>query len=78
MRGTVTYEWMEGGFFLLQRVDINHVGLKITGTEDIGYDESNDTLNSYFFSNTGPSPIRGCPQVRVGGGRGHPQDLGRT
>jgi len=28
----VTYEWIEGGFFLLQRVDINRVGLKITGT----------------------------------------------
>ncbi len=22
VRGTVTYEWMEGGFFLIQRVDL--------------------------------------------------------
>jgi hypothetical protein len=65
----VTYEWMAGGFFLLQRVDINHVGLKITGTEYIGYDESNDTLKSYIFGNTGPGPFGG-PRVRVGGGRG--------
>jgi hypothetical protein len=55
----VTYEWMAGGFFVLQRVDINHVGLKITGTEYIGYDESNYTLKSYIFGNTGPSPFGG-------------------
>ncbi len=69
---------MAGGFFVLQRVDINHVGLKITGTEYIGYDESNYTLKSYIFGSTGPSPFGGCSRVRVGGGRGNPHDLGRT
>ncbi len=51
---------MAGGFFVLQRVDINHAGRKITGTEYIGYDESNYTLKSYIFGNTGPSPFGGC------------------
>jgi hypothetical protein len=34
--GTVTYEWMAGGFFLLQRVDLEQFGQPITGLEVIG------------------------------------------
>jgi hypothetical protein len=34
----VTYEWMEGGFFLIQRVDLEQYGQKIKG--------SNNTYNS--------------------------------
>ena len=33
--GTVTYEWMEGGFFLLQRVDL---GPEAKGLEVIGHE----------------------------------------
>ena len=40
IHGQVTFEWMEGGFFLVQRVDIDYAGRKITGTESIGYDET--------------------------------------
>ena len=29
--GTVTYEWMEGGFFLIQRVDLEQYGQRIKG-----------------------------------------------
>ncbi len=53
---------MEGGFYLVQRVDIDHVGQRIKGIEYIeyiGYDESNDNLKSYFFGNTGPGPFGG-------------------
>ena len=57
IRGQVAFEWMEGGFYLVQRVDIDFVGRRITGTEYIGYDESNKVLKSYFFSNTGPGPF---------------------
>jgi hypothetical protein len=33
----VTYEWMEGGFFLIQRVDLGQQdGQRITGIEVIG------------------------------------------
>jgi hypothetical protein len=35
-QGQVTYEWLEGGFFLLQRFDILHGGHKIKGVEIIG------------------------------------------
>ena len=48
---------MGGGFYLLQRV--NNIGRKITGTEYIGCDEPNESLKSYFFSNTGSGPFGG-------------------
>jgi pimeloyl-ACP methyl ester carboxylesterase len=59
IHGHVTFEWMEGGFYLVQRVDFDHVGRKIKGVEYIGYDESNEVLKSYFFGNTGPGPFGG-------------------
>jgi hypothetical protein len=34
--GTVAYEWMEGGFLLLQRVQLEQYGQQITGLEVIG------------------------------------------
>jgi hypothetical protein len=57
--GQMTFEWMEGGFYLVQRVDIDYVGRKIKGAEYIGYDDSNKNLKSYFFSNEGPGPFGG-------------------
>ncbi|WP_246631387.1 hypothetical protein [Pseudonocardia nigra] len=35
--GKVTYEWMEGGHFLLQRVALEQYGQRITGLEVIGH-----------------------------------------
>jgi hypothetical protein len=32
----ITYEWMEGGFFLMQHVDFVHSGHKVKGLEIIG------------------------------------------
>ncbi|ACQ82370.1 conserved hypothetical protein [Beutenbergia cavernae DSM 12333] len=34
--GTVTYEWMTGGYFLLQRVELQQFGQPVTGLEVIG------------------------------------------
>ncbi|MFL1380897.1 MULTISPECIES: hypothetical protein [unclassified Nocardiopsis] len=34
--GTVRYEWMEGGFFLLQHVELTQSGEPVTGLEVIG------------------------------------------
>jgi hypothetical protein len=34
--GTVTYEWMEGGFFLPQRVQLEQYSQQIIGLEVIG------------------------------------------
>ena len=35
--GTVTYEWMEGGFFLIQYVDLEQDGQRNKGLEIIGH-----------------------------------------
>jgi len=35
--GQVTYEWMEGGFFLMQHFDFVHGGHKVKGMEIIGH-----------------------------------------
>lgn len=59
IHGRVTFEWMEGGFYLVQHVDLDHIGNRIKGVEYIGYDESNEVLKSYFFGNTGPGPFGG-------------------
>jgi hypothetical protein len=59
IHGQVTFERMEGGFFLVQRVDFDHIGQRIKGVEYIGYDESNKALKSYFFDNHGPGPFGG-------------------
>ncbi len=46
IHGRVIFEWMEGGFYLVQRIDIDHSGRKIMGVEYIGYEESSETLKS--------------------------------
>jgi hypothetical protein len=57
-RGTVTYEWMEGGFFLLQRVDLEQDGQPIRGVEIIGHDQPfgdgpSDEIRSRYYDNAG-------------------------
>lgn len=37
VEGTVRYEWMDGGFFLLQHVELTQYGQQITGLEVIGH-----------------------------------------
>lgn len=56
--GTVTYEWLEGGFFLLQRVRLEHDGRQITGLEVIGHErpfmgEPGEDVKSRFYDNEG-------------------------
>ena len=58
VRGTVTYEWMEGGFFLIQRVDLEQYGQRIKGIEIIGHErpfgaDPSEEIKSRFYSNTG-------------------------
>ena len=53
--GTVTYEWMEGGFFLIQHVDL---GPEAKGMEVIGHErpfgaEPSADIKSRFYGNTG-------------------------
>ena len=47
--GQVSFSWMEGGFFLVQYVDLD--GAK--GLEFIGYDEDSHSIKSHYFDNDG-------------------------
>jgi len=59
--GRMSFEWLDGGFFLLQRVDIDHVGQRVKGIEVIGYErkfgaeEASPDCTSHFFDNMGNS-----------------------
>lgn len=56
--GEVTYRWMEGGFFLLQQVDLEHEGMQITGMEVIGNlrpfgEQTRPDVTSRFYDSQG-------------------------
>lgn len=56
--GTVTYRWMEGGFFLIQDVDLLQNGVHIVGMEIIGHlrpfgEAESPALTSRFYDNQG-------------------------
>jgi hypothetical protein len=56
--GTIRYEWMEGGHFLLQHVDLVQDGQTIKGLEVIGHnrrfmEETDTDIRSRFFDNAG-------------------------
>lgn len=58
IEGQVKFEWLEGGFFLVQHVDFVHGGRHIKGMEIIGHDqpfggEPSEHIKSHWFGNTG-------------------------
>lgn len=59
VRGRVAFEWMEGGYFLVQRVALEgESGERISGIEVIGHErpfgaEPGEEIKSRFYSNTG-------------------------
>lgn len=59
--GQVRFEWMEGGFFLIQHVDFVHGGRPIKGMEIIGYEqpfgttEPSEHITSRWFDTMGNS-----------------------
>jgi len=59
IKGQVRFEWLEGGFFLVQHVDLEHNGHRIKGIEIIGYErefgatEPSKDIKSHWFGNTG-------------------------
>lgn len=55
--GKVSFEWLPGGFFLQQRVELNFSGYDIKGLEVIGYDPSTDTFPSTVYSSMIGVPI---------------------
>ena len=55
VNGEISYEWMDGGFFLMQRVDLEQYGLPIKGVEIIGHlqpfgEAPSDEIRSRFYS----------------------------
>jgi hypothetical protein len=57
-QGRVRFEWMEGGFFLIQYVDLEQYGQKIKGIEIIGHErpfgaEPSEEIKSRFYDNMG-------------------------
>ncbi|HLM03907.1 MAG TPA: hypothetical protein VK402_01820 [Blastococcus sp.] len=53
LTGEVRYEWMEGGGFLVQHVDLRQPGETTRGVEYIGFDEASGELRSHFFAASG-------------------------
>ncbi|MFC7403782.1 hypothetical protein [Georgenia alba] len=56
--GSVTYEWMEGGYFLIQRVELEQFGQPITGFEVIGNlrpfgEAPSEHVHSRFYDSQG-------------------------
>jgi hypothetical protein len=81
-QGRATYEWMEGGFFLLQRVDLEQYGQRIKGIEIIGHEkpfgaEPSEDIKSRFYDNMGNTldyvyELEGDTLTIWGGERGSP------
>jgi hypothetical protein len=80
--GQVTYGWMEGGFFLLQHVDMKHGSNHIKGIEVIGHlrpfgEEASQDIKSRFYSSTGDTldyvyELSGDTLMIWGGEKGSP------
>jgi hypothetical protein len=56
--GTVTYEWLDGGFFLLQQVELEQYGQRVKGIEVIGRlqpfgEEPSDDIWSRYYDSMG-------------------------
>jgi hypothetical protein len=81
-QGQVTYEWMEGGFFLLQHVDLEQDGQRLKGIEVIGHEQSfgappSDDIKSRYYDTMGNTldyvyEVQGNTLTIWGGERGSP------
>ena len=49
LNGSIRFEWMEGGFFLIQHVDCQTADRAVKGIEYIGFDEETQTLRSHYL-----------------------------
>lgn len=82
VKGKIAYEWMEGGFFLMQHVDLDHDGQKIKGIEIIGHErtfgaEPSDDIKSRFYDTMGNTldyvyELDGDTLIIWGGEKGSP------
>ncbi|HEU4945599.1 MAG TPA: hypothetical protein VFT31_00455 [Kribbella sp.] len=86
--GTTTYEWLEGGHFLVQRVDLVNDGHVIRGIELIGHlrpfgEEPSEEVRSRFYDNEGNTldyvyELEGDVLTIWGGEKGSPAYLRST
>jgi hypothetical protein len=53
VEGEVVYEWMEGGFFFIQRYDLVNFGSRVVGIEYSGWDEETRTIRSRLMGTDG-------------------------
>ncbi len=82
VQGQVSYEWMEGGFFLIQHVNFEQYGQRIEGIEIIGHErpvgaEPSEEIKSRFYSNAGDTldyvyELEGDTLTIWGGEKGSP------
>ena len=57
IKGQASYQWLPGGFFLEQRIEMDFMGMKIDSLELIGYDPETNTFPSTVYSNLSPTPL---------------------
>jgi uncharacterized protein DUF1579 len=55
--GKATFEWLPGGFFLQQRIELNFMGMELRSLELIGYDLQTQSFASNVYSNLSPMPL---------------------
>lgn len=82
VNGQIRYEWMEGGFFLLQYVDLTSDGRPIKGIEIIGHEqtfggEPSADIKSRYYGSTGETldyvyEVEGDTVTIWGGEKGSP------
>jgi hypothetical protein len=83
VNGTVTYEWMEGGFFMFQHVTLDgQDGQQIKGIEIIGHlrpfgEEPSEHIHSRFYDSVGNTldyvyEVEGDTLTIWGGEKGSP------
>jgi hypothetical protein len=80
--GTVTYKWMEGGFFLVQHVDLEQFGQRLKGIEIIGHlrpfgEEPSGDIRSRYYDTAGNTldyvyEVEGDTLMIWGGEKGSP------
>jgi hypothetical protein len=80
--GKVTYEWMEGEFFLLQHVELQQYGQTIKGIEIIGHEqtfgaEPSEDIKSRYYDTMGNTfdyvyEVEGDTLTIWGGEKGSP------
>ena len=55
--GRTTFEWLPGGFFLQQRIELNFMGMELRSVELIRYDPDTQSFPSHVYSNMSPMPL---------------------